>query len=113
MTFQKNNLSYIEEGFKQMRAYVTIFSSSYLYRGQYYNGYNSIMKRKMTKVVNHVKMEDEDYLDVLFWRSKTMTERLEEVVRLRKSYYTWLDGSFPEKIAKAVTTRLIKFEKDW
>jgi hypothetical protein len=63
------------------------------------------MERKMIKVVNHVKMEDEDYLDVLFWRSKSVAERLGEVTRLRKNYYTWLNGSFPEKIIKVATTR--------
>jgi hypothetical protein len=63
------------------------------------------MKREMIKVVNHVKMEDEDYLDVLFWRSKSMGERLAEVTRLRKNYYTWLNGSFPEKMTKVVSKR--------
>jgi hypothetical protein len=63
------------------------------------------MDRKMAKVVNHVKPEDEDYLDVLFWRSKTSAERLQEVTRLRRNYYTWLNGSFPEKITKVITTR--------
>lgn len=48
------------------------------------------INREIAKVVNHVKMEDEDYLDVLFWRSKSVAERLGEVVRLRKNYYTWL-----------------------
>ena len=70
------------------------------------------MKREMAKVVNHVKMEDEDYLDVLFWSSKSMSERLEEVTRLRKNYYTGLNGSFPEKITKVVTMKLMTFEKD-
>ena len=60
----------------------------------------------MIKVVNHVKMDDEDYLDVLFWRSKSVAERLGEVTRLRKNYYTWLNGSFPEKITKVVTSRM-------
>jgi hypothetical protein len=32
--------------------------------------YIYIMERKIAKVVNHVKMDDEDTLDVLFWRSK-------------------------------------------
>jgi len=63
------------------------------------------MNREIAKVVTHVKMEDEDYLDVQFWRSKTMAERLQEVMRLRKNYYTWLNGSFPEKIVKEITTR--------
>ena len=63
------------------------------------------MDREIAKVVRHVKMEDEDYLDVLFWRSKSMAERLQEVTRLRKNYYTWLNGSFPENMTKVITTR--------
>ena len=67
------------------------------------------MARKIAKVVNQVKIEDEDYLDVAFWRSKSMNDRLEEVARLRKNYYTWLNGSFPEKMVKAITIRLNDF----
>jgi hypothetical protein len=63
------------------------------------------MDREIAKVVSHVKMEDEDYLDVLFWRSKSMAERLQEVTRLRKNYYTWLNGSFPEKMIKVISIR--------
>ena len=63
------------------------------------------MNRKIAKVVNHVKMEDEDYLDVLFWRSKSIADRLQEVVRLRRNYYTSLNGFFPEKITKVITMR--------
>jgi hypothetical protein len=66
------------------------------------------MNRKIAKVVNHIKMEDEDALDVLFWQSKSVLERLEEVARLRKNYYTWLNGSFPEKMTKVVTFRKLK-----
>eukprot|EP01133_Synstelium_polycarpum_P002845 gene2845-3268_t len=47
--------------------------------------------RKMAMVVNQVKMEDEDQLDVLFWLSKSAAERLSEVTRLRKNYFTWVD----------------------
>ena len=63
------------------------------------------MNRKIAKVITHVKMDDEDNLDVLFWRSKTVAERLQEVTRLRRNYYTWLNGSFPEKMIKVITTR--------
>lgn len=63
------------------------------------------MNRTIAKVVTHVKMDDEDNLDVLFWRSKTVAERLQEVTRLRRNYYTWLNGSFPEKMIKVITTR--------
>lgn len=59
----------------------------------------------MVKVVNQVKMEDEDGLDVLFWQSKTVSERIQEVTRLRRQYYTWLNGSFPEKMEKVITVR--------
>ncbi len=57
----------------------------------------------MAMVVNHVKMEDEDTLDVEFWLSKTPAERLAEVVRLRRNYHTRRNGSFPEKIEKVVS----------
>lgn len=58
-------------------------------------------------VVQQVKMEDEDRLDVLFWLSKTASERLSEVSRLRKNYFTWADGTFPDKIEKVVHQRKI------
>lgn len=55
--------------------------------------------------VNQVKMEHEDYLDVIFWRSKTAAERLEEVARLRRNYYTSVNGSFPEQMSKVISSR--------
>lgn len=58
-------------------------------------------------VVNHIKMEDEDQLDVQFWQAKTASERIQEVTRLRINYYTWLNGSYPEKIAKVVAKRTL------
>ncbi len=61
--------------------------------------------RKMAMVVNRVKMEDEDELDVLFWLNQPVLARLETVVSLRKNYFTWLNGSFPDKIVKAVNRR--------
>ncbi len=61
--------------------------------------------RKIAMVVNHVKMEDEDDLDMDFWLTKTPAERLAEVCRLRKNYFTWLNGSFPEKMEKVVSWR--------
>lgn len=63
------------------------------------------MERQIAKVVNYVKMDEEDDLDVVFWQSKSMSERLSEVVRLRRNYYTWLNGSFPEKMEKVITMR--------
>jgi hypothetical protein len=63
------------------------------------------MERQIAKVVNHVKMDEEDYLDVAFWQSKSMAERWGEVVRLRRNYYTWLNGSFPEKMDRVITIR--------
>jgi len=52
-------------------------------------------------------MEDEDSLDILFWLNKTASERLEEVSRLRKSYYLWSTGIFPERIEKVIHRRKI------
>ena len=63
------------------------------------------VNRKMAMVVNHVKMEDEDELDVAFWLSQPPSSRLDEVVRLRRNYFTWVNGSFPEKIEKVVSYR--------
>lgn len=65
------------------------------------------MERKMAMVVNHVKMKDEDQLNVHFWQAKSLLERLAEVTRLRINYYTWLNGFYPEKIVKVVTKRLL------
>jgi len=39
--------------------------------------------------------------------SKTASERLSEVSRLRKNYFTWADGTFPDKIEKVVHQRKI------
>ena len=61
--------------------------------------------RKIAMVVNHVKMEDEDKLDVAFWLKQTPSARLAEVFRLRKNYFTWANGFFPEKIDKVVYQR--------
>lgn len=58
-------------------------------------------------VVNQVKMEDEDDLDVQFWQAKSSVERLAEVTRLRVNYYTWLNGFYPEKIEKVVSQRIL------
>ncbi|MEO9172118.1 MAG: hypothetical protein ABI203_03450 [Mucilaginibacter sp.] len=63
------------------------------------------MNRQMAKVVNQVEMTDEDHLDIIFWQSQSFSERLQEVVRLRKNYYTWLNGSFPATMNRIITSR--------
>ncbi|TSJ42690.1 hypothetical protein FO440_00415 [Mucilaginibacter corticis] len=65
------------------------------------------VKRKIQMVVTQVKMDDEDNLDVNFWMSRTAAERLAEVFRLRQNYFTWADGSFPDKMEKIVHRRQI------
>ena len=65
-------------------------------------------KRKMQIVVNQVKMEDEDILDVSFWLSKTSSERLAEVFRLRRNYFTSINGYFPNRMEKVVSFRKLK-----
>jgi len=61
--------------------------------------------RKMVMVVNRVKMEDEDGLDVTFWLNQPASERIKAVTTLRRNYFTWLNGSFPDHIAKVVTRK--------
>jgi hypothetical protein len=68
-------------------------------------------QRKMVMVVNQVKMEDEDQSDVLFWLSKTASERLSEVGRLRRNYFMWANGVFPEKIEKVIHHRKLNLNK--
>ncbi|MEJ5961656.1 hypothetical protein [Pedobacter immunditicola] len=63
--------------------------------------------RKIAMVVHQVKMEDEDHLDVLFWLNKSVAERLAEVCRLRRNYYTWSEGSFPDKMEKVIYQKKI------
>lgn len=63
----------------------------------------------MAMIVNQVKMEDEDSLDVLFWLSKSAAERLSEVSRLRRNYFTIANGVFPEKIEKVVHYRKLNY----
>jgi len=52
-------------------------------------------------------MEDEDELDVLYWLSKSPSERLTEVCRLRQNYFTWTDGVFPQRIEKVIAQQKI------
>ena len=61
----------------------------------------------MAMAVHHVKMEDEDDLDVQFWQAKSATKRIAEVIRLRVNYYTWLNGFYPVEIEKVVTRRML------
>lgn len=61
--------------------------------------------RKIAMVVNKVKMEDEDEIDVVYWLNQPIAERLKTVVSLRKNYFNWLNGSFPDKITKVVSKR--------
>ncbi|RYG05539.1 MAG: hypothetical protein EOO07_29955 [Chitinophagaceae bacterium] len=61
--------------------------------------------RKIALVVNQVRMEDEDELDVSFWLNRLPSERLAEVCRLRKNYFTWADKGFPARMQKVVHQR--------
>lgn len=61
--------------------------------------------RKIAMVANQKKMEDEDRLDVGYWLSRTPQERISAVTNLRRTYFTWLNGSFLEKMDKVVSQR--------
>jgi len=62
-------------------------------------------KRNIALVVYRVRMDDEDAQDLLFWLNRSISDRLTEVGRLRKNYYTWKYGVFPEKMEKVVHYR--------
>lgn len=62
----------------------------------------------MAVVVNHIKMVDEDASDVIFWLTKTPSERLAEVFRLRRNYFIGVNGYFPDKIEKVFSFRKLK-----
>lgn len=65
-------------------------------------------KRKIVLAARHVHKEDEDTLDVEFWLSKSPSERLAEVVRLRRLYFTSSGKSFPTKIEKVLFRRKLR-----
>lgn len=50
--------------------------------------------RKMAMVVNRVKMEDEDSLDVVFWLNQPISERIKTVTSLRRHYSLGLMAHF-------------------
>lgn len=56
-------------------------------------------------VVNQIRIDTEDSRDVQFWLGKSASERLAEVSRLRRNYFLWADGVFPERIEKVVYKR--------
>ena len=56
-------------------------------------------------VFSQVKIEEEDLRDIRFWLDRPDSERIAEVTRLRRAYYTWLLGSYPEHIEKTVNQR--------
>lgn len=58
--------------------------------------------RKIALVGTQIKADEEDQRDVVFWLNKSTSERLREVYRLRKNYYTWVNGFYPTKIEKVV-----------
>jgi ACT domain-containing protein len=59
----------------------------------------------MEKVINQVKQDDQDEQYMLFWLSKTPSERIQEVTRLRYNYYKWKDKIFPVQIEKVIQKR--------
>jgi len=61
--------------------------------------------RKIAMVANQIKMEDEDRLDVEYWLSRSPKERISAVTNLRKTYFTWLNGSFPSKMERVISQR--------
>ncbi|MBK1442570.1 hypothetical protein JHJ32_21400 [Parapedobacter sp. ISTM3] len=62
-------------------------------------------KRKMAMVASQVKIDEEDLRDIQFWLDRPASERIAEVTRLRRAYYSWLLGTYPQHMEKTVTQR--------
>lgn len=56
-------------------------------------------------VVGQVKIDEEDLQDIRFWLDRPASERIAEVTRLRRAYYSWLLGAYPEHMEKTVNQR--------
>jgi hypothetical protein len=65
-------------------------------------------KRKIALTVNQVLQQDEERLDVEFWLRKSPSERLAEVNRLRRLYFSTSEKPYPEKIEKVVSQRKLR-----
>ena len=59
----------------------------------------------MAMVVSQVRLDEEDLQDIRFWLERPAAERIGEVTRLRKAYYSWKLGSYPEHMEKVVNHR--------
>lgn len=68
---------------------------------------NEGTNRKMALVVHQVEQEEEKRLNVDFWLKRSISERLEEVCRLRRLYFTQEKEAFPSGIAKVVHIRTL------
>ena len=62
-------------------------------------------ERKISLVAKRSSVNEasDDYL--FFWVDKNITERLEELLRLKKNFWSWKLGSYPKGIEKVVFKR--------
>lgn len=65
--------------------------------------------RKMAMVVNQVKMEDEDNLDVLFWLNRTASERLSDLAVYEEIISPGQMAFFLKKLRKLFTKESYDF----
>ncbi|MBE8713029.1 hypothetical protein C4F49_04995 [Sphingobacterium sp. KB22] len=56
-------------------------------------------------VANQILKNEEDLMDIQFWLARSNSERIAEVTRLRRLYYSWLLGNYPERMEKTITHR--------
>ena len=68
---------------------------------------NEGKNRKIAIVVHRVKLEDVNKLDADFWLKKSVSERLAEVCRLRRLYFSRGEEGYPSRIAKVVNKRIL------
>ena len=62
-------------------------------------------ERKIVLAVKKSSVQEaaDDYL--FFWMDKNINERFEELLRLKKNYWSWKLGNYPNRIEKVVFKR--------
>ncbi len=62
-------------------------------------------ERKIALVAKKSSVQEaaDDYL--FFWVDRNIKERFEELLRLKKNYWSWKTGSYPKSIEKVVFKR--------
>jgi hypothetical protein len=62
---------------------------------------------QIKKVVSRVTFRQAEERDIEYWQNVSAEDKLSEVERLRKSYWSWKLGSYPQSMTKVVSKHSI------